>query len=133
MKKATELLALSEKSPSLKAEKLVELQAVYKQIKPEIDRLKEDLLVTMQESKTLSLKTEDYTISRAKKVTPRVVDFDALKKYLKKNKIPFETKEVFHERMGLVFKALIDEGREAEGLEGLLTEYISIRVREEKK
>lgn len=120
------------KSPMQKAQRLMELLSIQKEIKPEIDKLKGELLVVTQELGVLTLKTDKYTISRAKRITPDVTDFDALKKALKKAKVPFGTKEVFSEYMGPVFKTFIEEGRKFPGLDGKETEYISVRVKEEK-
>ena len=128
-----DILVLKANSPMEKAKKLVELQAKVKEYKEIIDELKVDLLKTTQELGVLTLKTECYTISRARKVTPKVEDFDELKKSLDKANIPYETKEVFHERMNLVFKMAVDEGRNLKGLEALETEYIMVRVRDPKK
>lgn len=119
-------------TPMKKAERLIYLQSIQKQIKPEIEALKADLLDATQKLGVLTLKTDKYTISRAKKITPEVVDFQALKKALKKNKIPFGTQEVFADYMKETFKKLIAEEREMDGLEGKETEYIIVRVKETK-
>jgi hypothetical protein len=61
-----------------------------------------------------------------------VIDFELLQGALSANNIPFETKRVFDERMTPVFKTLIEEGREMPGLDSLITEYVSIRVKEKE-
>jgi len=116
-----------------KAKELMELEVMAKSIKAKILEYKTELLEYMQKHETLGLKTETYTLTRAKKVTPQVVDFDELKESLDKADIPVMTKEVFDERMTPVFKTLIEEGREMPGLDSLETEYIMVRVKEFKK
>ena len=128
-----DLLTIQASSPMEKAAQLVELEALKKQVAEKIASYKEDLLKVTQEQGVLTLKTEKYTISRAKRVTPRVVDFDALKASLDSAKIPYETQEVFADFMTPVFKQAIEEGRDLDGLEGQTTEYITIRVKEGEK
>ena len=127
------LLSNTPKSPMQKVEKLMEYQAIIKDLKPKIDELKADLLKITQDLDVYTLKTGRYTISRAKKITPKVINFKQLKESLDKAQIPYITEEVFAEQMKLVFKQAIEEKRELEGLEGLVTEYISIRIKESKE
>lgn len=116
-----------------KAKQLLELELMQRDIREAIADRKADLLAYMQKNKTLGLKTEDYTLTRAKRITPQVVDFDQLKETLEKNDIPYETQVVFADQMKVVFKQAIDEGRDLPGLEGLETEYVMVRVKEVKK
>jgi glutamate-1-semialdehyde aminotransferase len=116
-----------------KAKRLMELQALYKQIKPEIDQLKAELLEITKKLGVVTLKTEDYTISRVKKVTPEVTDFETLKAELEKNNIPYGTKEVFADYMSLTFKKLIEDGRKLEGLEAKESEYVAVRLAKGKE
>ena len=112
-----------------KAEKLMELTAIYKEIKPQIDELKEDLLKVMQETDVESLKTGKYVLYRAKRVTPSVTDTKALKNALQERKIPFEMVEAFAPFMSTVFKNLIDQGEELDKKKKKITEYVSIRTK----
>ena len=127
------LLSNTLKSPMQKVEKLIEYQAIVKDLKPKIDELKADLLKVTQDLDVYTLKTGRYTISRAKKITPKVINFKQLKESLDKAEIPYITEEVFAEQMKLVFKQAIEEKRELEGLEALVTEYISIRIKESEE
>ena len=120
-------------TPIEQAAALLELEAIAKDIKIRIAEYKTELLKVTQDLDVYSLKTGKYTITRAHRVTPRVVDFKALKAALEKAKIPFGTKEVFDDYMGPVFKRAIEEKRELDGLEALETEYIMIRLPKEKK
>lgn len=114
--------------PVDKAKRLMELQTIMKEIKPEIDQLKADLLGVMQGQDVFTLKTGSYTLSRSKRVTPQVVDFNTLKKSLEDAEIEVITETVFAPQMDIVFKQAIEEGKEFKGLEGKTTEYISIRL-----
>lgn len=123
-----QLLTNTPKSPMAKAARLFELQTLLKEIKPEIDALKLDLLNVMQSLDVQTLKTGTYTLSKAKRITPRIEDFETLKKSLTEQQIPFETVETFAPFMTDVFKRAVEEGRKLDGLDALETEYVSIRV-----
>ncbi len=122
------LLELTPKSPMAKAKRLFEIEVELKALKKEDKELRADLLKVTQELDVYSLKTGTYTISRAKRITPRVVDFETLKKSLNEEQIPIVTEETFAPQMKIVFQNLIEEGKELEGLEGLQTEYITVRL-----
>ena len=127
------LLSQTPKSPMAKMQKLMELQAIVKELKPQIDELKADLLKVTQDLDVYTLKTGDYTLSRAKRITPQVVDFKLLKETLDKEDIPYETEEVFTAQTNVMFKQAIADKRELAGLEALETEYISIRLSDKVK
>ena len=117
----------------VKMARLMELQAIVKKLKPEIDELKADLLKVTQDLDVYTLKTGNYTLSRAKRITPQVVDFKLLKETLDKEDIPYETEEVFTAQTNVMFKQAIADKRELAGLEALETEYISIRLSDKVK
>jgi len=127
------LLSQTPKSPMVKMARLMELQAIVKKLKPEIDELKADLLKVTQDLDVYTLKTGNYTLSRAKRITPQVVDFKLLKETLDKEDIPYETEEVFTAQTNVMFKQAIADKRELAGLEALETEYISIRLSDKVK
>ncbi len=116
-----------------KAAKLMELQSLQKQIKEQVDTLRAELLEITREQGVVSLKTEQYTISRVSKLTPHVENFALLKSSLDMANIPYDTVEVFDDTMGLVFRQLAKEGREMPGLAVSESEYIMIRIAGEKK
>ena len=125
-----DLLVKNANSPMEKAQKIVELTKIIKDAKAIVDEYKIDLLKVTQEMDVLTLKTGSYTISRAKRITPRVTDFKTLKESLDKENIPYEVEEAFTPQMDLVFKNLVKEDRKLDGLEALETEYIMIRTPE---
>lgn len=126
---SNDILVKNQNSPALKVKRLMELQELVNKAKPEIDRLKAELLQTMQEQDVLSLKTGSYTLSRAKRVTPQVVNYETLKKSLENEGIEVITQEIFAPQMDVVFRQAIEEGREFEGLEAKQTEYVAIRLK----
>ena len=128
-----DILVTKKNSPAEKAKQLMELQRVYNEIKPQILALKADLLQIMQDQDVLTLKTGTYTLSRAKRITPFVAEFDLLKKSLDSAEIPYETEEVFTAQMDVMFRKAIDEGRDLPGLESKVTEYVAVRVKSERK
>ncbi len=122
-----DLLQINGLSQSQKAERLLKLADLKKQVETAYNALRDELLEETQRLGVLTLKTESYTITRAKRVTAQVVDYKTLKLSLEKGNIPFTTKEVFGDEMSTVFKQAIKEGRELDGLTALTTEYITIR------
>ena len=115
-----------------KAKRLFELKVQYKEMKAEIDELHADLLQVMQNNDTLTLKTGSYTLSRGKRVTPKVEDFEALKAELDKRDIPYQTIEAFSRNMIPVFQEFIEHNEDLPGLVGTETEYVSIRISDKK-
>lgn len=126
--KITDIEKLKANTPIEMADQLIQLEAIQRGIKAKIDQYKADLLKLTQETDVYQLKTGKYTISRAKRVTPKVVDFETLKESLTKAKVPFETKEVFEDYMRGVFSQAIKEGKHFEGLEASETEYVMVRL-----
>lgn len=128
-----DILTTKTNSPIDKVKRLVSLMALAKEIKPEIDRLKAELLKVTQDLDVLKLKTGDYTVTRAKRVTPEVVNFNELKQSLIDADIPYMTEEVFTDGMYVVFRKAIEENKELHGLSARITEYISIRIAEKEE
>lgn len=115
-----------------KAAQLVELELIQKDLKNRIATYKAELLTYMQDKKVLGLKLEEYTLTRAKRITPQVEDFATLKKSLEDAGLEVYTEEVFAPQMNLTFKQAISEGREFKGLQALETEYITVRIKDVK-
>ena len=117
--------------PTVKIQRLMELEVQYKEIKKQIDEYRADLLKVTQDLDVLTLKTGKYTISRGKRLTPHVTDFKTLCASLDKAEIPYETEVTFTPQMSVMFRQLVKEDREMPGLDVTETEYISIRVKED--
>lgn len=119
-----------------KAEKLMEIEAKIKELTKEKDILKADLLQVTQDLDVITLKTGSYTISRVKRVTPKVINFQAVKETLDRLDIPYVTEEAFSEQMKPVFKQLAEkalaENKLIKGMDIAETEFIMIRLAEVK-
>lgn len=102
---------------------LMRLESLEKKIKTTIDERKSQLLARMQELGVKQLKTDNYTLSLARRVTPKVIDFETVKQSLEDKNIPYTVKEVFGDEMKDVFKQVQD----LDGLEVKETEYLLIR------
>lgn len=111
-----------------KVKRLVEIQAILKELKPELDSLKAELLETMQSNDVEMLRTGQYTLYRSKRITPQVTDYNALKSDLLAKDIEVITEEKFAPQMTEVFKQAIEEGKKLKGLEALETEYVGVRI-----
>lgn len=122
-----DLLNIQGLTQSQKAERLLKLTELKKQVETAYNALRDELLKSTQELDVYTLKTGSYTLTRATRVTPQVTDYTKLKETLEKENIPYTTKEVFGDEMTEVFKLAIKEGRVLDGLESKVTEYITIR------
>lgn len=122
-----DILNIKGLTQSQKAERLLKLTDLKKQVETAYNALRDELLKSTQELDVYTLKTGSYTLSRATRITPQVTDYKKLKETLEKENIPYTTKEVFGDEMTEVFKLAIKEGRVLEGLESKVTEYITIR------
>ena len=117
-------------SPMEKAQSLVELEIIVKKAKEKIEAYKKDLLEITKQLDVFTLKTGNYTITRTKRITPKITNFENLKKSLEQNSIPYETQEVFADFMKETFKQAIKEKKELDGLDALETECISVRTKD---
>ena len=122
-----ELLNIQGLTQSQKAERLLKLTELKKQVETAYNALRDELLKSTQELDVYTLKTGSYTLTRATRITPQVTDYKKLKETLEKENIPYTTKEVFGDEMTEVFKLAIKEGRVLDGLESKVTEYITIK------
>jgi len=120
-------------TPFQKAARFYEVEKVYKKLKLERDTLKADLLKMTQDLGVLTLKTDIYVLSRIKKITPQIESYRTLKASLEAENIPIVLEEHFAPQMLILFKELIKEGRELDGLGKLETEYIQVRLATKKE
>ena len=118
-----------QKLPIDKITQFAEIELQYKTLKEKREQLRIELLKAMQGFDLYTMKTGKYTLYRGKRLTPHVVDFNVLKAGLEAENIPYETEEVFHPRMNLVFRMLAKDKRELEGLEVAETEYVAIKTK----
>ena len=135
MGKVKDMTSLTTTNPTLpiqKIKRLAKIERIYKDIKAERDILKEELLTLTQKLDVYTLKTGVYTLFRAKRITPQVINFNVLEASLKAQNIPYETETVFTPQTYGAFRQAIKENLELDGLEAKETEYISVIVKEVK-
>lgn len=119
----------SNKSPIFrKVSTLVEIEAQQRVLKARADEIKAELLTIMQMNKALQLKTEGYCVTRAKRITPQIEDFNKLRKSLDKADIPYDVVEAFAPHMSETFKQIVKSGKELDGLAVKETEYVAVRI-----
>ena len=99
-------VAVQPKLPINKINQFAEIELQYKTLKEKREQLRTELLEAMQGFDLYTMKTGKYTLYRGKRLTPRVVDFNALKAGLEAENIPYETEVVFSSRMNLVFRQI---------------------------
>lgn len=109
------------------ATEILKLQALSKEIADRLKEKREALLEIMQKTKTLTLKTELYTISRAKRVSTTIVSESKLEKDLKTRGVPVDYERRLSEQTIKAVNQLVKEGQSVEGVQTRQTEYLSIR------
>lgn len=111
-----------------KVAQLAEDEKQLRALKERVDATKAELLAIMQKDDVLTLKTGQYTLSRATRVTPQVTNYEKLKESLDEANIPYETQETFADHMKETFKQCVKMGKELDGLEVKETSYVSVRL-----
>lgn len=109
-----------------KYSKLVELK---KQVDERYKQYREQLLEATRSLGVLSLKTEEYTITRQTRKTVKVTNDEVAIEELKLRNIPIVTKTVLdQDYMMPAIKQLLESGREMiPGIEEFATEYVTVR------
>ncbi len=128
----TDIVHIITATPAEKAAQLLKLKDVKKQVDSRIEALQAELLAVAQETGIQTIKTAEFTLSVATRVTPKVADYEKLKESLDEAGIPYSVRETFGEEMNSVFKALLKSDNAPAGLGGTVTEYIAIRTTKEK-
>lgn len=114
-----------------KAQQIIKLEAAKDKIDSALSQLRADLLEVTKQQKVMTLKTEDYTITRATRETLKVADHKAAAAELDKMNVPVMTETVLSDSTKKVLKELIKQGKEFDSASVQSTEYISIRVNKE--
>lgn len=114
-----------------KAEQIIKLEATKDKIDSALSQLRADLLEVTKQQKVMTLKTEDYTITRATRETLKVADHKAAAAELDKMNVPVMTETVLSDSTKKVLKELIKQGKVFDSASVQSTEYISIRVNKE--
>lgn len=128
-------------NPSEKTEYLAKLTELRKRINAEYKILTDELLQATKDLGIRSLKTDNYTLSRAKKVNVKVIDLAQAKADLEARAMPVKTEtiEVFDEPTLNMLKEYYkakeqnkeiceDSDTDIKGVEKSFTEYITVKI-----
>lgn len=135
----SEILIQQAMTPAQKAQKLLKLKALKKEVDTQLAQMNDELLQAMKETGSLSIKTEQFTITRVIRPNTKVLDVPTLKKALEGAGVPYTLQETFGDEMKEVFKALSETKlKDTEltnepleilpGLETTVTQYVTVRV-----
>lgn len=111
-----------------KAKQIIKLEAAKDKIDQALSELRADLLTATKEQGVLTLKTEDYTITRATRETLKVSDHKAAAMELDAMNVPVMTETVLSDSTKKVLKELIKQGNEFDNAQVQSTEYVSIKI-----
>lgn len=121
-------MVVQQLTPMEKAERYFKVVALKKRVEEEYKRLREELLQITKDAGVLSLKTEQYTISRVKRQTTKITDHQAAINSLTERNIPIVTKTVLDEDyMKPALEQLAESGEVIPGIETFDTEYVMVR------
>jgi len=128
-------------NPTEKTEYLAKLTELRKRINAEYSLLTAELLQATKDLGIRSLKTDNYTLSRAKKINFKVVDLEQAKADLASRSMPVNTVKVeqFDDNTLNMLKEYykakennkeecIDDPSDIKGVEKSFTEYITVRI-----
>lgn len=115
-------------TPAEQAQKLIKLKELKSQVDARLKEINESLLASMSELGVLNLKTEEMTITRAKRTTVSVSDMGAMKSFFEDKGLEFNTEEVVDKTTLNVAKAMVKDKQVVDGTEVKETEYITIRI-----
>lgn len=123
-----------ELAPMAVAKEVMKLERLKRDIEERLKAHKKYLLETMLELDVVSLKTGTYTLSRKQYKRIRIEDDKKASAYLEKMEVPVEMKKVLDmDLMRIPIKALLDEGKQIDGVSEIKTEYVSVRLAEKAK
>lgn len=124
----TDLALDRQLTPVDTAEQIVTLEAYKKKIDEKISILKEKLLRVTKEQGVLTLKTEKYVITRAKRQTVTINDHALAAKELEAKNVPVQTKVVLSDFTEKALKELAKQGTEFDSVTVKETEYLAIKI-----
>jgi len=130
----TDLIAkeqLKDLDANKKAEYFIKLTALKKRVNDEYNSIRAELLETTQKLGIEQLKTANYTITRAKRTTIDIYDHDLAGKELEKLGYTIKYQKKISD-LSLPTVKEVAKNKELAGVDTRETEYILVRVREEK-
>jgi hypothetical protein len=113
-------------------DKRQKLQALQKELDEHYNALREDLRQVMAEKKVLTLKTEEYTITRSSRRVIKIVDHNKLIDWFTKRGITPPLKVDYYPALPVLNEAF-KQGKKIKGAEESSAEYVSVRINKPKK
>ena len=113
-------------------EKRQQVKELSKELDEKYNQLREELRLEMSERKVLTLKTEDYTLYRAKRNYIRIADEDKVSDWFVKRGLVLPTKVDYYGALPAIKQAL-NEGKTVKGVEEEQSEYVSVRINKPTK
>lgn len=123
-----DLIAQKATTPAQMALRLAKLKEIKAEVDRELKEINTSLLESMKTLGVLNLKTEELTITRSTRVTPKVTILEDLRGYFVENGLEFSTKQVPDDVTMNTVKQMVKDGKTPDGVEAQVTEYVSVRV-----
>jgi hypothetical protein len=117
-------------SPNDKAERFLKLSELRKRVNEEYDLIRSQLLEETQKLGIKQLKTDNYTISRAKRVNVYVVNDEEAGKALEDLGYQIKYQKKISDLSMPTVKAVAKD-REIKGVETTESEYVVVRINKE--
>ncbi len=126
----TSIKPMSEMTPAQMVSRYSKVLALKKKIDDEYKQLRAELLEVTKESGVVSLKTEDYTLTRQSRTTVKVTNHKAAISALEDREVPVTTKVVLDDDyMKPIYKKMLEEGEVIPGIDSFTTEFVTIRMK----
>lgn len=123
-----EIITTQAKTPAQMAQKLLKLKDLKTTVETQLKEINAKLLEEMSALGVLTLKTEEMTISRAKRVTSKVENLADAQGFFKDKGLPFGVKMVANDVTMNMIKEMVKNGVMPDGVESSETEYVTVRV-----
>lgn len=114
-------------NPNQKAERFIKLVALKDKINEEFELIRAELLADTQKLGIKQLKTDDYTISRAKRVNVYITDDKEAGMALAKLGVPVKYEKKIASHLMPTIRAMAKD-KEIEGIKTSETEYVIVKV-----
>lgn len=125
---STDIIQAQAKTPAEMALKLLKLKEIKAEVEKQLDDINARLLTEMSQLGVLTLKTEQMTITRAKRITPKVANMADAKAYFRTLGLEFATKTIPDDVTMHTIRQMVKDGQQPDGVEAQETEYVTVRV-----
>lgn len=121
---------LKELNANEKARQFLKLAELKKEIVERYEEIRKELLETTQNLGIKQLKTDDYTISRARRVSISIYDDEEAGNALEKLGVPVKYEKKLASHLMTTIRALAKD-KDIAGIEKKETEYILVKINKE--